>query len=220
MPNESHTRDTTEFDGKRVLVTGGTRGIGEAIVNRLAGGGATVIATAAQAQTLTFDNLPARTVIPNGYGGLNWSNFEVIDGIAEPSNGYHNGTISPNNVAFNSFGNPADLTSATPFTLSSGYFTAAWNNGLSLEVQGFAGASLLYDHTYILNTASPQLLSFNFIGITDAHFISSGGTNPGLSGSGIQFAMDNLTIGSVPEPSTMALTGLGAIAGLFFRRRK
>jgi NAD(P)-dependent dehydrogenase (short-subunit alcohol dehydrogenase family) len=38
--------DANEFSGKRILVTGGTRGIGEAIVNRLVRGGATVLATA------------------------------------------------------------------------------------------------------------------------------------------------------------------------------
>lgn len=43
---ELQTPEAAEFTGKRVLVTGGTKGIGEAIVNRLTRGGATVIATA------------------------------------------------------------------------------------------------------------------------------------------------------------------------------
>src|SRR4029078_9130983 len=38
--------EATEFNGKRVLVTGGTKGIGEAVLNRLLRGGATVITTA------------------------------------------------------------------------------------------------------------------------------------------------------------------------------
>jgi len=38
--------DANEFTGKRILVTGGSKGIGEAIVNRLLRGGATVLATA------------------------------------------------------------------------------------------------------------------------------------------------------------------------------
>jgi NAD(P)-dependent dehydrogenase (short-subunit alcohol dehydrogenase family) len=40
------SNETTEFSAKRALVTGGTKGIGEAIVNRLVAGGATVITTA------------------------------------------------------------------------------------------------------------------------------------------------------------------------------
>jgi NAD(P)-dependent dehydrogenase (short-subunit alcohol dehydrogenase family) len=41
--------DPAEFAGKRVLVTGGTEGMGEAIVRRLAGGGARVATTARSA---------------------------------------------------------------------------------------------------------------------------------------------------------------------------
>jgi NAD(P)-dependent dehydrogenase (short-subunit alcohol dehydrogenase family) len=39
-------RDAGEFAGKRVLVTGGTKGIGAAVVHRLACGAATVVSTA------------------------------------------------------------------------------------------------------------------------------------------------------------------------------
>src|SRR2546421_495229 len=46
MQNNDPKAETTEFNGRRILVTGGTRGIGEAIVNRLVRGGGDVIATA------------------------------------------------------------------------------------------------------------------------------------------------------------------------------
>jgi len=46
MQNQFQAGETTEFRGKRVLVTGGTQGIGEAIVKRLVRGSATVITTA------------------------------------------------------------------------------------------------------------------------------------------------------------------------------
>ena len=41
--------DANEFEGKRVLVTGGTKGMGEAIVKRLTRAGATVVTTARSA---------------------------------------------------------------------------------------------------------------------------------------------------------------------------
>lgn len=46
MQNEPQTREAADFNGKRILVTGGTRGIGGAIVERLIRGGGKVIATA------------------------------------------------------------------------------------------------------------------------------------------------------------------------------
>ncbi|MBF4631121.1 SDR family oxidoreductase [Clavibacter michiganensis subsp. phaseoli] len=45
--------ETAEFAGKRVIVTGGTRGIGAAIVQRLLDGGATVVAAARSASVET-----------------------------------------------------------------------------------------------------------------------------------------------------------------------
>jgi len=46
MPNNDPKAEPPEFQGRRILVTGGTRGIGEAIVNRLVRGGGDVVATA------------------------------------------------------------------------------------------------------------------------------------------------------------------------------
>lgn len=51
------TIDAKELAGKRVLVTGGTKGAGEAIVHRLAAAGATVLTTARSAREASRQNL-------------------------------------------------------------------------------------------------------------------------------------------------------------------
>ena len=51
--------DANEFTGRRILVTGGTRGIGEAVVNRLRRGGGTVLTTA---RTIPAGSNPERFI--------------------------------------------------------------------------------------------------------------------------------------------------------------
>lgn len=60
MINPSFNVDPAEFAGKKALVTGGTKGAGEAIVRRLAQAGAEVVTTARS--TPAAQNLPARFI--------------------------------------------------------------------------------------------------------------------------------------------------------------
>ena len=62
--------DATEFTGKRTLVTGGTRGIGEAIANRFLRGGATVLATA---RSIPGNGNPEQFI--QAENSLAWSGF-------------------------------------------------------------------------------------------------------------------------------------------------
>jgi hypothetical protein len=140
---------------------------------------------------LTFDELspgPDHAIIQNGYGGLNWNNFSVINGsLRPPTEGYHTGIVSPSNLAFNTSGDPASIGSSTPFDLKSAYLSAALNleSEMQVEVQGFLGTTLIYDTTHAVNGAAPTLIDFNYVGVDQVKFISS---------PPVQFAMDNLTV--------------------------
>lgn len=60
--------DPQEFDGKRVLVTGGTKGIGQAVVARLRDGGASVLTTARRPMDTTDADLFVETDITTAEG--------------------------------------------------------------------------------------------------------------------------------------------------------
>jgi len=186
----------------------------------------------ARAEIITFNDLnpgslpghdePWEGPIPNGYDGFTWNNWWVMDTSIAPSDdiGYRNGSVTPPNVAYNGYGTPAFF-SSTPFTLNSAYLTGAWNDGLRVEVQGFVGATLTYDNTYTVNTESPTLISFDYVGVDEVNFITSGGVNVGYGGSGEQVAMDdlNVTFTAVPEvSSTAVLVGLAALGMVGFKR--
>ena len=166
---------------------------------------------------ITFDDLATPTLdtygeidlgtIPNGYNGLNWGSFYVATPVASFPSGYNAGLVSPPNVAFNSYGTPATITSSQPFNLISAYLTAAWMNNLQVEVQGKLAGALVYDKTCTLSATTPTLIPFNYIGVDEVDFTSSGGTqDPAYTLHGEQFAMDNLLV----ESST-TISGYGSV---------
>jgi hypothetical protein len=186
------------------------------------------VAYPAKANLITFDDLPGGlSVIPNGYNGLDWANFAALDATTQPypNTGYFPAIVSPNNVAFNGSGDPA-LISDGAFDLNSGYFTAAWNDDLQLQVIGSLMGNPLYDMTFTLSATAPTLINLNYLGIDSVQFISFGGTpHPEYIefGGGTQFALDNLVInqtGIVPDAgSTVMLLGI-ALGGIGYLRRR
>lgn len=145
-------------------------------------------------ELLTFDSLNAGTdgsPIPAGYGYLNWNNFYALDGVDYGLSGYQYGVISPKDVAFNAYGNPASISSQYLFVLNSAYLTAAWEN-MQVQVKGYFLNKLVYTRVYNINTSTPTLVRFppNVL-VTDVVFTSSNNS---------QFAMDNLSVKIIPIP--------------------
>ena len=181
--------------------------------------------TAAFADTLTFEGLVGYDPNVSHYGDLTWNNFYLLDSSSTSlsNSGYHNGTVSGTQVAYNAFGNAASFGSTSAFTFNSGFFTGAWNDGLQIHVVG-TGATA-YSKDFVVNTASPSLVVFNWTGLTSVTFSTSGGTPHGYSGIGKHFALENITVNeavtAVPEPESyaMLLAGLAAM-GVVVRRRK
>nr|WP_315253189.1 PEP-CTERM sorting domain-containing protein [uncultured Duganella sp.] len=184
--------------------------------------GAGLIAShGAYADTLNFESAPLEL---STYEGYRWQNFGTIshnDSAAYHPSGYQVGATSGTRLAYNAYGDPATLSSASSFNLVSGFFTAGWRDGLSLRVVGTGATS--FDQTYTLSAFAPTEIVFNWTGLTSLTFSTSGGTflNTYGGGNGYQFVLDDLRLTSaVPEPETyaMLLAGLGLLG--FAARRK
>jgi hypothetical protein len=180
---------------------------------------------------ITFDTLPLNTgspiYIPNGYQGLSWSNFGCVNGLLTPTvypsltDGYYYGVVSASNVAFNVLGTPAEIDSpGTNFNFLSAYLTGAWHSNLNIEVQGFSGATMLYDTAVVAVATIPTLFTFGYRNIDRLYFNSFGGQPAFSTDGGNHFVMDNFTFEFVPEPSSFVLTGAGVLTLCVFRKRR
>jgi len=174
-----------------------------------------------QAAVITFDDLSATDVdaIQSGYQGFNWgdefwTSLAYIHKDTLPGTGFANGVVSGNYAAFNNFATTSTI-SGDLFTFNGAYLTAAWNEGLHIEVSGFLNNVLLFTQTVVVNTQIAQWFSFDFAGINQLSFRSWGGTPTNPNEGGEHFVMDNFTVNeavSVPESSPLALLLLGLAA--------
>lgn len=188
-----------------------------------------VIAMPAAATTVVdFDDAIADPItwhMPTGYAGFSWSSkWGVMSGgyYGDSPSGYANGTVSGDYVAFNSMGMPVEISRDTPFAFVGAYFTAAWRDGLQIDVEGYLAGELLYGETFTVSTQSPTWVLFDWGHTDQIVFSSSGGTPVGWRLSGTQFVMDNLTVGAAhaPAPGAFLMVGLGAGVTGWLRRRR
>lgn len=189
------------------------------------------LCSAAQAAVITFDDLPAAEadIIQEGYGGFHWGdNFMTsvayIHKNTLPGTGFAKGVVSGNYAAFNNFATTSSI-SSNLFDFNGAYLTAAWNEGLFIEVTGFLDKLALFTTTVTVSTQQAQWFDFNFIGINQLSFRSWGGTASNPDEGGEHFVMDNFTYNEsantqVPESSSLALLLLGAAGILLSRKTK
>jgi hypothetical protein len=114
------------------------------------------------------------------------------------ASGYYTATVSGNNLLYNAYGNPLNMTTADGrlFTLNSAVVAAAWRDNLTLTVTGYHSGAIIQDQTFILQVFTASYL--NFIGYSELDtvvFSTSGGTqDPNVAYPGTQFAMDNICL--------------------------
>ena len=190
--------------------------------------------------TLTFEDLPApdnmgqESAIDVPYDGFTFSNFDRLDTTSFPASGYHSGVVSGTNVAFNGSGRTASAVSAaTPFSLTSGYFAAAWNDGLTIQLTGKLAGATVFTQSFVVDTSHVSFEILDPALIDTVVFTASGGVHhAGWNyGLGTQLSLDDLTINgtvngtgsgeTVPEPAVWAMmvAGFGLVGGALRRPR-
>jgi hypothetical protein len=179
-----------------------------------------------------------------GYGNLKWSNnsgsndFRILEaanyntrnnvtGLAQ-GNGFVNGLVSGSWVLFNGGGSDVSFEKLNPsaqnFNFDSAYMSAAWYNGLTVDIKGYRNGVVVNSTTTGPLSFSTALQTFNWTNLDKVLFQSNQSSGVAIDNQSTYnraFVMDNLSIAAVPEPETyaMLLVGLGLIGGIARHRK-
>jgi hypothetical protein len=104
--------------------------------------------------------------------------------------------------------------------------TMSWADISSLNQSGGTGAELRSNPTYIpfyfQDSTDNNTVKYGYL--TMESYVTGSGASAVLNLDILNYAYENsgaqIQVGPVPEPSTLALAGLGGLGLLFFRRRK
>ncbi|MFA6155555.1 hypothetical protein [Mesorhizobium sp.] len=118
------------------------------------------IARDAVLETIDFDDVTGRTFrkIPSGHAGLTWRNLNAMArDYTKDSQGYVNGNVSGDHVAYTSSGLPAEFSRDQPFGFHSVMLTAAWlsSEGEVALIESWLGDQLVSSDHVTLSALTP-----------------------------------------------------------------
>lgn len=131
-------------------------------------------------EEVQFDDLIqviAVAEVPSGYEGLDWHNWVVTHNRTYEGEGYLNGTMSGEFVAYNGSGLPALITSMQPFDFEGGYLSGAWAraDGEVLHLRAWRGEQLAYEDEMTLSSFGPVYFEAGYRDITKLEFATEHG---------------------------------------------
>lgn len=122
--------------------------------------GVALVAQEATLQTIGFDDVTMRGLrkIPSGHAGLDWRNLNATaHDHTKGSEGYVNGNVSGDHIAYTSSGYPAEFTSEIPFGFHSVLLSVAWlkAEGEMALIESWLGDRLIASDEIVLSALTP-----------------------------------------------------------------
>lgn len=132
-----------------------------------------------QPVTAGFDTLTSSDTlleVPNGYAGVNWRNWVATHSKLYGANGYMNGTVSAEYVAYNSSGHPATISADRPFDLDGAFVSIAFTDAKrhDIRIRAWRGSTLVHEDRIRATPEGPLYFAAGYRDITQVEFASTG----------------------------------------------